>query len=73
LEPGTCRKVVEDEERRAKAKKEEQKRKAKEKEKLLAGQVAEMVGDFFYSIEVEEIATGEGVVDGGITQVGVDS
>ncbi|KAH0536489.1 hypothetical protein FGG08_006642 [Glutinoglossum americanum] len=54
LEPGTCKKVVEDEERRAKAKKEEQKRKAKEKEKLLAGQVAEMVGDFFHSIEIEE-------------------
>jgi hypothetical protein len=58
LEPGTCKKAAEDEERRAKAKKEEQKRKAKEKEKLLAGQVAEMVGEFFSSIEVEGVMEG---------------
>ncbi|KAI9854987.1 MAG: hypothetical protein M1813_000594 [Trichoglossum hirsutum] len=65
LEPGTCKKAVEDEERRAKAKKEEQKRKAKEKEKLLAGQVAEMVGEFFCSIEG---GAAEGVVADGVAQ-----
>ncbi|KAH0548687.1 hypothetical protein GP486_007769 [Trichoglossum hirsutum] len=72
LEPGTCKKVAEDEERRAKAKKDEQKRKAKEKEKLLAGQVAEMVGEFFCSIE-EEGAVGEGTVAGDMAQAGGDS
>jgi hypothetical protein len=64
--------VAEDEERRAKARKEEQKRKSKEKEKLLAGQVAEMVADFFHSIYVEEEAT-EGVVDEGAVQVEAES